>query len=432
MERGTIIRFSGCRLDGALRRLTLEASGDMIPLGSRAFSVLLHLASRPGVLVPKAELMQAGWPDVTVEENSLSQCISSIRKALGPAASHIVTEAGRGYRFVAAVEETRARGREAWRTTDNPEAYRLFLSAWAAMTSPGVESMWLSIERLEKAVSLDPGFALAHAHLGTSYACLGSFGYVRPRDILPKARAPVLRALEIDPLLPEAHAELGHQQLTLELKFREAEATLLRALELDPDSLAALGTYGGLAAALGRYDEAMACFLKARQVEPLAPNANMGVGTVHYHAGRYREAIAELEASLELNPDFALAQAFIGRCHMRLGNYNEAIARFEACKHRTAGSATDLASVYALSGRTEEARAALAKLKAESNSRYVSAFEIAMIHAALGDREETLGWLEQAVEDAASLTCFMKADPGFAFLRDEPRFMALLEKMGAV
>lgn len=430
MDTKSVIRFGGYRLDGHLRRLTLEPGGDTIPLGSRALAVLLHLAMRAGELATKADLMKAGWPDVTVTENSLTQCISGLRKALGPAGGRIVTEPGRGYRFVAG-EESRPRGRDAWRTTDSHEAYQLYVSAWTAMASPGAESIWLAIERLEKAVQLDPRYAIAHALLGMAYACLGTFGFVRPRDVIAKARAPVLRALELDPLLAEAYAELAHQQATLDLDPAAATKSAQRARELDPDSVASLAITGAIAGMLGRHDEALACFDRCRIIEPLAPNATLGVAAHYYFKEQYREAIAIYEAVLELNPAFDLARCHLGRCYVRLGDHDRALAEFAARRNPSAGSAADVPAAHALAGRTDQARAMLAELMTESASRYVSAYDIATIHVALGDTPQALTWLEQAVEEAAPLTWGMKVDPALAPLRAELRFQALLQRIGA-
>jgi hypothetical protein len=113
-----------------------------------------------------------------------------------------------------------------------------------------------------------------------------------------------------------------------------------------------------------------------------------------------------------------------------LGDHDRAIAEFEACKFPVNGAAANLPCVYARSGRIAAARAVLAKLKGE-NECYVSAFDIATIHNALGDREEALVWLEKAVEEQATGACFMKVDPLLADLRVEPRFQALLRRIGA-
>ncbi|HVY88270.1 MAG TPA: winged helix-turn-helix domain-containing protein, partial [Hyphomonadaceae bacterium] len=254
MRQGSVIRIGDCRLDGDLRRLTLDASGEPVPLGSRAFSVLLHLTERPGVLVGKAELMQAGWPDVTVEENSLAQCISSIRKALGPSAGHIVTEAGRGYRFVAA--EGGASVAKSNRTTASPAAYQAYVSGWYAQSRPGRESLQRAMECYSKAIAIDPEFALAHVGVADCFSLLAVFGYARARAVTEQARAAIQRALDLGGAEAEALGALGHLEAMLELKPAVAEATLRRALEINPDSPLVLFNMGLVNQMQGRMDEA--------------------------------------------------------------------------------------------------------------------------------------------------------------------------------
>src|SRR5512138_3134487 len=123
---GATHSFGGFRIDGQRRQLVLEATGEVVRLPGRAFEALLYLADRAGALVPRAELMGALWSDVTVEDNSLAQCISALRRALGEKPGEhrfIVTEAGRGYRFIGLPQARAAAGPR--RPSSNPQAQQL-------------------------------------------------------------------------------------------------------------------------------------------------------------------------------------------------------------------------------------------------------------------------------------------------------------------
>ena len=91
----TAYQFGRVEVDPANRRLLVD--GSAVPLGARAFDLILALVERPDRLVPKDELLAAAWPGVVVEENNLQVQVSTLRKALGPGA--IMTVQGRGYRF---------------------------------------------------------------------------------------------------------------------------------------------------------------------------------------------------------------------------------------------------------------------------------------------------------------------------------------------
>jgi DNA-binding winged helix-turn-helix (wHTH) protein len=204
------ISIPGFRIDARRRRLISAETADVVQLGSRSFDALLHLASRPGVLVSKAELMAAIWPDVIVEQNSLAQCISALRKALGeqPGQHHyIATEPGRGYRFIA--ESARPRPLSRGLTTSNPLAFQAYVTGWSALTRPDGGNLRRGLAELERAARLDPAFALAHVCVADGYALLGVFGIERPAAVFPAAKAAVSRALEIAPTSPRPMPSSG-------------------------------------------------------------------------------------------------------------------------------------------------------------------------------------------------------------------------------
>ena len=106
MSAQVVYRFNGFRLD-PVRRLLFGADGQPIPLKPKVFDTLLYLVERPGELVNKEALIEAVWPHVVVEENNLNKAISTLRQVFGETRDEhrfIVTEPGRGYRFVASVD----------------------------------------------------------------------------------------------------------------------------------------------------------------------------------------------------------------------------------------------------------------------------------------------------------------------------------------
>ena len=431
--RGPVLSFGGFRLDPQRRQLISQATDQVIPLSGRAFEALLYLAGRPGVMVTKADLMRAVWSDVTVEDNSLTQCISAVRRALGEAPGEhrfIVTEAGRGYRFVAAVDGGQTPPASRGRRSDNPQANQLFVSGWSALTRPGAGNLERGLRQLERAVLIDPNFALAHVCIADGYALLGVFGVAAPHEVFPLARRAVLTALELDDRFADAHAELGHILAMYDLDRPGAEAAYRRALALAPDSVLA-HHYMGLYMICGaRFDEALTHLRRAQAIEPLAANLSANIGMAHYYAGRYHEAIAQLEATLELDPEFAHARALLGRCRLRLGDIEGALAQFEWPSSATIGSAADIPAALALAGRTAESAERLDAMIAARNVRYVSAFDIATVYSAHANRGAALDWLEIAVEERAQTICYLHVDPAFKWLRAEPRVLQILQRLG--
>ena len=165
---------------------------------------------------------------------------------------------------------------------------------------------------------------------------------------------------------------------------------------------------------------------QAQAIEPLAVHNNGNIGMALYFAGRYREAVAQLEVTLTMDPDFGVARTFLGRAWLQLGEVERAIEEFKRSRHAVIGRAADIPVALALSGRAEAARAALSELLARP--RDVMAIDLASIYAALGETNAALTWLERAVE--AGPFGFFAVDPVFKGLRGQPRFEALVDRIG--
>jgi len=398
---------------------------------------LLYLAARPGVLVTKDDLMSAIWKGVTVEDNSLAKCISTIRRSLGEGPTDkrfIVTEPRRGYRFVAQIAraETNEPGPSSRRMSANPQASQLFVSGWAALTRPGGPTLERGLEQLEQATEIDPQFALAYACVASGYALLGVFGLAQPRDVFPKARDAALAALALDTTLADAHAQLGHICTMFEFDFEAADACYRRALDFNPDCLAAYHYMGLQAMCAENFDEAFCYLRRAQAIEPLAPNINANIAMGLYYAGQYDRAIAQAEAALELASQFAHAQSILARSWLRLGDVERALELFCSRSGVTIGSAADVPAALALAGRHSESKERLDELIAARGHRYVSAFDIATVYAAQDDVSAALDWLETAFIERAQPICALAVDPAFKRLRQEPRFRAVLVELGRI
>jgi len=429
------LAFGGFLLDLRRRQLLSRSTGAPCALTGRPLEALIYLATRPGELVRKAELMHVIWDGFIVDENSLAKCISTIRQALGERPSdnrYITTESGRGYRFVAdvAAAEAADRGGQSRRLSSNPQASQLYVSGWSALTRPGGATLRRGIEQLEQAVAIDPQFALAHACVAAGYALLGVFGVAAPREVFPRARAAALAALAADETLADAHAQLGHVYTMFTFDFASADVCYRRALDLNPDCLVALHLMGLQALCAGNFDDAFRHFRRAQAVEPLAANVSANIAMAHYYAREYDRAIAQAEATLELAPQFAHAQSVLGRSWLRLGDVDRALEIFRRRTGVTLGSAADVPAALAIGGRHAESNLLLDELIAARIDRYVSAFDIATIYASQGEVGGALEWLETAYEERAQPIGVLGSDPAFEHLTSEPRFKILLGKLG--
>ena len=248
-------------------------------------------------------------------------------------------------------------------STQNSAAYLAYANgqlAWSRLTE---QSLKQAIVEFEKALALDPRYALAHVGVADSYATLAVFGCMRPHDAYPRARAAAQRALEIEPELAAAHATLGHITVQYELDWQVGMAEYDRAIALDP-SYARTYHWRGISYGMhGATALALADFERARQLEPLWIAPRAATGNILFYARRYPEAIAVLDETLAFDDRADNARTFRARAYLHSGQRELALAEFLNCASASActpGSFGNVGQALAMLGRIREARAELA------------------------------------------------------------------------
>ncbi len=315
--------------------------------------------------------------------------------------------------------------------TRDLEAYQLYLQGRRWFTEYTPAGLERAIAYFRRAIERDPGYALAHAATAMAYADLGESGALAPSVASARARAAVDEALRLDPALGEARCALAYVQLLWEFDWAGAERELRRALELSPNSADAYDLYGRMCAGLGRYDEALTLQRRAQELDPLAHRVD--VATTLLRAGRFDEAAEGARRAAALDPDQSRAHATLGWALLGQGRAAEGIAALE----RAAALAPDdtqwlaqLGQAYAVVGRAADAREVLRRLEERARSAYVSPYHLAFVHTGLGDHERALDLLERAVAERGGALYGIKGSFLFAPLRGEPRFGALLGRLG--
>jgi DNA-binding winged helix-turn-helix (wHTH) protein/TolB-like protein/Tfp pilus assembly protein PilF len=314
--------------------------------------------------------------------------------------------------------------------TKDPEAYVLYASGRLAWTRQTETSLLRAIGFFEQAIARDPHYALAYSGLADSYAVLGVFGIQAPRDVFPKAREAVDKALSIDPDLAAAHSASGHIKLMYDHDVDGAAREYARAMQLDSSIALTYHRRGLMFAMQGDIDQAVAESRHAQQLEPLWLAPRTAEANHLYYAKRHDESIRLVEQVLVLDDRADAARGLLIRNLIAKGDYDRAIAEYDKRPLQVPGSGAFRAQALALSGRRAEALAELDRLLKLSKERYVSAFDIALIHAALADTENTFLWLERALEDRATQLAFLAQEPMFDALHADPRFAPLVQRIG--
>ena len=314
----------------------------------------------------------------------------------------------------------------------DPAAFEAYLKGryfWNRRTVPELKR---GIEFFQQAIDADPTYAEAYAGLADSYNILADISAMRPSEGFAIARAAAERALEIDDQIAEAHTSLGFLRLFHEWNWAGAEESYRRALAINPGYATAHQWYAEFLVSQGRFDEALTEARRAHTLDPLAFILSTTVGDVLYFARRYDEAIAQLRATVEMEPNFQPAHSDLGRALAQRGDYDEAIQEFQAATRFTGHpkAPAGLAHVLALAGRGDEARSILADLESRAASGLVSLNGIAVVHIALGDLESAMTWIERAFNERDRALVWAKVHPRLDPLRPDPRFQAVLARMG--
>jgi TolB-like protein/Tfp pilus assembly protein PilF len=319
------------------------------------------------------------------------------------------------------------------RHTENPEAYNLCLLGNHYYNKWTQEGAKKARDYYEEATKKDPEYAAAYVGLAKSYHQLGSdMGLFPPREVFPQAKRAVERALEIDKTLGDAHTALGLIKFYYDWDWEGAEVELKRGIELSPNSAVAHIDYALYLGVVGRVDEAIVEAKRSIELDPLSLNAKSDLGLHYSDAQRYDEAIAQFNKIIELDPDFSLAHWNLGYLYLYRGMLQEAIATLEkavALSGEHPGVKAALGLVYAKAGRKGEALKILEELKQLSTGRYVPLLRIDHIYIGLGENDLALEWLEKAYEERDSALIWIKVDPVYDSLRDDPRFQDLLRRM---
>ena len=314
--------------------------------------------------------------------------------------------------------------------THDLQAYQLYLQGRHCLVRYTAEGMRKAIWYFERAIELDPRYALAHIGVAFAYAELGETGAMEPDQAYPLARKAVDAALAIDTALSDAHVVLGTLKLAAEYDWPGAEGEFRRALDLSPSNADAYDLYGRLCSALGRQDESIAMQRRAQELNPVEHRSDYANSLMR--AGRFEEARDEARRAVELDPLYDRLHATLGWALIRSGRRDEGIAELEKAVSLTPSSTAWLAQLgqaYAESGRITEAREILNRLSELGTRQYVSPYHMAYVLTGLGEQEKAMDWLERAFEEKAGAIYGIKGSFLFSALRSHPRFLGLLRKM---
>lgn len=316
------------------------------------------------------------------------------------------------------------------KSTEKSAAFALYLKGRYYWNERTEEGFGKAREYFEKAIAADPSYAQAYAGLADTYLLMAFDNLMASNEAHSKAKYLILRALEIDNTLGEAHTTLGfiHQDTG---DWKKAETEFKKAIDYNPSYPTAHFWYSILLTWLERHDEAIIQAKKAEELDPFSPSIILAVGQALTYARRYDQAIDSLARTIQANPDLYGPQFILTLAYLYKGEF--ARARSEAKKAISLSKTYSERAVLALglaeagSGRYEEAR----KILRELEQRHALMAVLGSLQYALGDREEAIRLLEKSYQAMEASTGWWTVFPPFDGLRTDPRFVSLIARISS-
>jgi TolB-like protein/Tfp pilus assembly protein PilF len=315
----------------------------------------------------------------------------------------------------------------------NPEAHDAYLKGRYFFNRPSDENLSKAIAQFEEASRLDPSFAPAFSGLSDAYLWAGfNEGVLTASEAGPKAKAGAERAIQLDDASAEAHTSLAVYKAWYEHDWAGSETEFRRGLALNPNYAFAHDQFGLALALEGRLDESVAEGKRAAELDPLSPQIPIdNVGAVTWQ-GKYEAAKELARRAANLDPTFFFPSFMDGWIDIQAGKVADAIPHFQKAKALESPPfvAAWLGYAYGVTGDRKRAMAAIEELKTTSLKGYVPPFNLAIVYLGLGDRARAFEYLERAYEADSQWMIYLRGDRIFDPLRSEPRFVALLKKLG--
>jgi TolB-like protein/DNA-binding winged helix-turn-helix (wHTH) protein len=307
-----------------------------------------------------------------------------------------------------------------------PEAFDAYLQGYYFYQRRTAKDVDTAAKYYERATQLDPSYALAWVGLSRARYWQANVGVVPVGEGQRLSREAVQRALVLNPNLAAAHAQMGRLQRQVDFDWAGANASIQRAIALEPGNLESVELAASSAGYLGRFDPALQLGRRAVDLDPLNANSWENLGEIEFFDGQLNQAAAHFKKALELNPDVPPGPFYLIQIYIMQGRAQDAFPEIERVKvDSQRGVLYSIA--YHTIGRKKESDAALSDLIAKYHAS--EAYGIAMVYAFRNQSDEAFEWLDRAYVQRDGGLIATKVDPLLKSLHSDPRFAAFLKKL---
>jgi TolB-like protein/Tfp pilus assembly protein PilF/predicted Ser/Thr protein kinase len=314
----------------------------------------------------------------------------------------------------------------------NPEAYEAYLKGRVYLNKLTRADIDTAQRYFEIALEKDPSYVMGYVGIATVWSGRQQMGFAPSSEAAPRMKAAIAKALELDSSLAEVRQRLAAAYVWTDWNWAAGDAEYRRGIELGPNLAEIRAFYSHFLYIMKRPSEAEAQIKRALELDPLNEQIQVLYGRDLVHARRFGEAVPQFQKVLKTNPDSPQALNNLAEVTYMLRRYDEAFT-WEKTRW-SARSDSQIADVltraYATSGYAGAMRQAADSLDARSRTRAVAAVDLAGMYVRAGLNDRAMDWLERAVETRDPMLPYINAHPLFDAVRRDPRFQALIKKLG--
>lgn len=301
--------------------------------------------------------------------------------------------------------------------------------AWTGRTAAGFTT---AIEKFDAALAIAPDFARAEVGRANAYNLISQYTLAPPAESYAKARAAAERAIALDPQLAEAYAALGFNAFYGSHAFARSADLFEKSLALEPNNAQALHWYALTSMQLGKFERPLQLIDRALALQPDSRSIRANAALIHYYAGDTTTAIEMLEQLRQANPDYLAVPSYLATIYLDQRRYDRFLDNYEIAANVEGSVGRQLIAKAARAALPRGGIAMLEAMLGEQQRQFQAeredAYKVAATAALLGDKPTALHYLEIAVERRETIGLLV--EPEFRTLRDEPRFVALLNRLG--
>jgi adenylate cyclase len=319
--------------------------------------------------------------------------------------------------------------------SQNSDAFDLYLKGnyhWYRYTKEEIE---LATKYFNKAIKLEPEFALAHAGLAKAYTVLGALGFNKPESVFPKAKQAAKKALLINNRLVEPYLSSAWVSMFYDRNLESAKRQLAQAVKLNPNNATSYASYAKYYMLNGQLEKAEVEALRSIEIDPIVLTHHADLFRIYYFMGRYDDALKVCQTSLDLDNTFLPALEQKGWIYTFLGELDKALEVFMTHRTKSNNSIESLAGLsyaHARAGLVSESQDFLQQIRNQSKEYETGAiaYQVAVANIGLRNYEEAYANIKRAVDSQLGILGYeLLCNPIFHQLKSEHMFTQLFREV---